>query len=91
MPSKVIDLGKKENMGQPISATSSKNKTYYPSLYINKDLGFDEKDVGKIQEGIIKYKIKAVEKRISEGKTRDNTDLEILSLSIKKPSHYKKD
>jgi len=91
MPSKMIDLGRKENMGQPISSASSKNKVYYPSIYVEKDLGFDEKDVGKEFEGMIKFKVKAVEKRISENRKRDTTDLEILSLSIKNKGHYKKD
>lgn len=84
-----IELGRKSGLEQPV--VSSKKEIYYPSFYLDKDLGLDEKEVGKEILALVKLKVKSVEKRISENKKTDNVSFDVLGINIKpgKVSHYK--
>lgn len=87
-----IDLGRKHMIGE-VSTSSEKNKTYYPSVYVDKDLGLGEKDVGKEMMALVKIKVKSVEKRMSEKKKTDTVSFDILGINLKpgKVSHYGKE
>jgi len=89
MAKEFIDLGRKSEGEQPV--VSAKKEIYYPSFYLDKDLGLDEKEVGKEILALVKLKVKSVEKRISENKKTDNVSFDVLSINInpKKASHYK--
>lgn len=90
----MIDLGRKpEKLTTPTQAVESKQpETYYPSFYCDKDLGLDEKDAGKVITALVKLKVVEVGKRVTEDKSRHNTDFKVMGIELnpKQKGHYAK-
>lgn len=80
----MVDLGYKPEKGMEVSA-KAKRETYYPSLHIDKDIGLDEKDVGRTMTAQVRIKVTSVEKRVSDkGGKRETCGLDILAIELGK-------
>lgn len=92
-----IDLGRKEEMmaiTEPGGKSEKKTRVYYPSLYLrNKDLGLDEKSVGKEMMAVVRLKVTNYSKNVDEKGDRSTLDFDVMgiNLNMKKQSHYKVD
>ena len=79
----MIDLGRKIEHPKEV-APSGEKEISYPSLYIEKDLGFGEEDVGKEMTAVIKIKLTSFNKRIDEKKKEEECRFDILAIEINK-------
>lgn len=78
-----IDLGRKPSEVKPMS--SSGNKSYYPSLYIdNKDINIEQADVGKIITAMVKLKVNSIEKRATKDKKTYSCSFDVLGINFNK-------
>ena len=80
---KKINLGKKRETTVCESPKTSKDKVYYPTVYISdKKLPIEPEDVGKMLSAIVRLKITGVNVRTSEDKQSLNYDFEIREIAF---------
>ena len=77
----MIDLGEKPGSKEvPVSSG-----TYYPTIYIeNKDLSFDESEVGKTFDATVKIKLTGMNTRSREGSDAKTFDFEVRKIEFQK-------
>jgi len=80
----MIDLGRKNETTAGVPEQSAKNKINYPYMHIDKDIGIDEKDVGKTVKAMVIMKVNSVEKRKNAGdkEPRYSCSFDIMSMEI---------
>lgn len=77
----MIDLGQKPGSME----TSVSRGPYYPSIYIeNKDLPFEDSDVGKTFDAKIKIKLAGINTRNKEGSDTKTFDFEVRKIEFEK-------
>lgn len=84
----MIDLGKKWDKPEAVTP-GTEEKVHYPNIHIEKDIGLDEKDVGKTIDAKVRIKVTSVSKRADENKKTESSDLDILGISIDKTEFAK--
>ena len=90
----MIDLGRKpEKKEGAVAPNQSDNKIYYPSTYIDKNIGLSEQDVGKTIMAMCKFKVKQVSTRATEKSKSETCELEMQGIEITKGKnkHYPKE
>lgn len=76
----MIDLGEK-----PSTMESPTRGTYYPSIYIeNKDLSFEDGDVGKTFDAKVKIKLTGLRTQNREGSDKKTFDFEVRKIEFQK-------
>ena len=93
----MIDLGRKpEKVSEAVPSPTPKLKQpeiYYPSFYVDKDLGLTEDDAGKVIIALVKLKIVEVGKRATEDNKKHTNNFDVLGidLNVKRKGHYAKE
>ena len=77
----MIDLGEKPGSTE----VSGIDLPYYPSIYIeNKDLPFEDGDVGKTFDATVKIKLTGINTRNKEGSDTKTFDFEVRKIEFQK-------
>ena len=77
-----IKLGRKNSS---MEATSpSKNKVWFPSFHVEKNIGLSEEDAGKVIIATVKLKVRSVERRADEEGKRDTSSFDVLAMDLGK-------
>jgi hypothetical protein len=89
----MIDLGRKStNSGEVASTKSGQKKIYYPSFYVDKDLGIKETDVGSVITATVKLKINRVSKEVNaesvalSNKETYSCNFDVMGIELEKKS-----
>jgi hypothetical protein len=61
---------------------SSESKPYYPSFYVDKELPFDGKDVGKIIIAKVKIKLTSYSERNEEKKQSCSYNFDVMGMEV---------
>lgn len=79
-----IDLGKKPaaETALPSEPKAKEPKPYYPSLYLDKDVGFTEADLGEEIIAVVKLTPKRISKMMENGKETYSCEVEIKGIKI---------
>lgn len=83
----MIDLGRKStNSGEVAPTKSGQNKIYYPSFYVDKDLGIKETDVGSVITATVKLKINRVSKEVNAKEKTYSCNFDVMGIALEKKS-----
>lgn len=76
----MIDLGEK-----PGTLETPKRRTYYPTIHIDdKDLPFEDGEVGKTFDAKVKIKLTEISTRDTEGSDKKTFDFEVRKIEFQK-------
>ena len=90
MPKGSVDLGRKISEEFP-SVAPSKKEIHFPSFHVRgKDLGLEDKDVGREIVVVATVKVESVETSVRKDKKTINTSFDVLNINLKpgKIPHY---
>ncbi len=79
-----IDLGKKPEVMEKSIAAEQPSKPYYPSFYVDKDIGLTNSDLDQEMIATVKISPKRISKSVTNGKESYSCDIEVREIKLGK-------